>query len=185
MVLVLHSCSLLKHVGAFVANAGAKGISRSLPRRTDNTASSRLYAKNIKEWKVLPSGALTGERDGVVITTSPLAEPEKAANGAVVVTASGSKYRLTGEPLPGSKVFPKKSLSSVKKPTPPKTKPNIGSSAKDKVDDTVLFALTTASIGFLTVLVPGMDFYVQQLALVAYILGVLLATGGLVSKTLK
>jgi serine/threonine protein kinase len=57
----------------------------------------------LEEWKILKNGGVSGIvkshpsadiDDGDTVTTSPLANPEKASARAVVVTVNGSKYRL-------------------------------------------------------------------------------------------
>ena len=65
--------------------------------------STQLYAvKMVYKWRVLPSGSLTGICDDGIITTSALQEPASATPNAIVTTASGSQYKLMGDPI-GSK----------------------------------------------------------------------------------
>ena len=82
----------------------------------------------LEEWKVLRNGQVTGIvkghpdpdlDDGDTITTSPLANPDKAAAKATVITLSGSKYRL-GEPI-ASKQQQKRNgkVAPAKKVIPP------------------------------------------------------------------
>ena len=81
---------------------------QQLVQRTTSTlmsSSTRLYlgVPKIDEWTILKSGAVKGTvsnhpelPDGYEITTSPLAIGKAVVpkNNAVVVTASGSKYKL-------------------------------------------------------------------------------------------
>eukprot|EP00531_Pseudo-nitzschia_arenysensis_P007335 CAMPEP_0116116032 /NCGR_PEP_ID=MMETSP0329-20121206/822_1 /TAXON_ID=697910 /ORGANISM="Pseudo-nitzschia arenysensis, Strain B593" /LENGTH=457 /DNA_ID=CAMNT_0003609501 /DNA_START=309 /DNA_END=1682 /DNA_ORIENTATION=+ len=55
----------------------------------------------LDKWKVISSGSVIGTvrshpsiADGDVITTSPIQDPEKAVQQAIVTTMSGSKYKL-------------------------------------------------------------------------------------------
>ena len=74
-----------------------------VPTRTSSSTSTLLRAiPQIDEWEVLRSGAVKGTilnhptlPDGYEITTSPLDDKKsKIQNNSVVVTASGSKYKL-------------------------------------------------------------------------------------------
>ena len=74
-----------------------------VPTRTSSSSSTLLMAiPQIDEWEVLRSGAVKGTilnhptlPDGYEITTSPLDDKKsKIQNNSVVVTASGSKYKL-------------------------------------------------------------------------------------------
>jgi serine/threonine protein kinase len=74
------------------------------PSTSASTTSTRLYigVPKIDEWTILKSGAVKGTvsnhpelPDGYEITTSPLdVDKAVAKNNAIVVTASGSKYKL-------------------------------------------------------------------------------------------
>ena len=82
--------------------------SRRPPSSTTSTTSSstsRLQMAatmpQLDKWKVMSNGSIIGTvtnhpaiNDGDVITTSPIQNPEKAKNQAVVVSASGTKYKL-------------------------------------------------------------------------------------------
>ena len=88
----------------------------------------------IDEWTILKSGAVQGTvsnhpelPDGYEITTSPLdAKKGRAKNNVIVVTASGSKYKLlttldtttAPTPTPVKKKKPVKKKASLKIPTP-------------------------------------------------------------------
>ena len=69
-------------------------------------ASTRLdLYPELDQWKILPNGGVMGTisghpdiDDGDVVTTSPLQNPDGAKFQAVVLTASGSKYKLL-EPI--------------------------------------------------------------------------------------
>ena len=97
--------------------------------------STQLYAvKMVYKWRVLPSGSLTGICDDGIITTSALQEPASATPNAIVTTASGSQYKLMGDPI-GSK----NSFATISPPP---------SSDVDEADT----ALTTISIVALVVI---------------------------------
>lgn len=119
--------------------------SLSIFRRSTRSSNSRLCAKipKIDEWEVLKSGAVRGTisnhptlPDGYEITTSPLDETQsKLQNNAMVVTSSGSKYRLLNRVTPkekpaiGGSVFGGKRAGDKKSnnkkdpaPEPPKKK---------------------------------------------------------------
>jgi serine/threonine protein kinase len=67
-------------------------------------SSSSLLSMNVPlldDWKVLTNGRVVGTvknhpsiPDGDIITTSPITRPDQAAQRKVVITISGSKYRL-------------------------------------------------------------------------------------------
>lgn len=97
---------------AFSANRGL------LPtKNTAVTITMMAGTPIISEWKLLKNGSIVGTvknhpiiDDGDVITTSRIANPTSLKNNALVVTESGSKYKL-GSPavaLNGKKVTPEK-----------------------------------------------------------------------------
>ena len=97
---------------------------------------TQLYAaKMVFKWRVLPSGSLTGICDDGIITTSALQEPAGAKANAIVTTASGSQYKLIGDPVGGKSSFTTSMLSS-----------------KDETTNVVDSALTTISIVALVVI---------------------------------
>jgi hypothetical protein len=101
--------------------------------------SSQLYAvKTVYKWRVLPSGSLTGICDDGMITTSALQEPSSAKSSAIVTTASGSQYKLIGDPVGGKNSF--ETLSSSPSPS------------SSNVNDGADTALTTISIVALVVI---------------------------------
>ena len=97
---------------SFSANRGL------LPtRNTAVTVTMMAGTPVISEWKLLKNGSIVGTvknhpiiDDGDIITTSRIANPTTLKNNAMVVTESGSKYKL-GSPatvLNGKKVTPEK-----------------------------------------------------------------------------
>jgi hypothetical protein len=102
------------------------------------TSGSQLSAvKTVYKWRVLPSGSLTGICDDGIITTSALQDPTSAKTNAIVTTASGSQYKLMGDPIGSKNSFPTTSSSS------PST-----SDISDEADT----ALTTISVAALVVI---------------------------------
>ena len=78
------------------------------------TRSNPLYAvKTVYNWRILPSGSLTGVCDDGIITTSALQEPASAKSNAIVTTASGSQYKLIGDPVGNKNSLAAVSTSSL------------------------------------------------------------------------
>jgi len=85
----------------------------------------------LEDWKILRNGAAYGTvsnhpslPDGDVITTSPLADPKSSTDGTIVVTKSGSKYKLGSSKNGARAAAPAKAKAKVAaaaaKPAPAK-----------------------------------------------------------------
>mmetsp|Transcript_41566 Transcript_41566/g.99631 ORF Transcript_41566/g.99631 Transcript_41566/m.99631 type:complete len:543 (+) Transcript_41566:182-1810(+) len=91
------------------------GVMSSLRIRPSQSSSSlspsstQLGVTTLDKWKMMPNGSVIGTvrghpsiEDGDVITTSPISNPEAASRLSIVVTSSGSRYKLL-EPREGSR----------------------------------------------------------------------------------
>ncbi len=135
-------CALLVSPSfAWAPIGGVTSARMPTSRSRSSTQLSMARTPLLEEWKVLKNGQVTGIvkghpdpdlADGDTITTSPLANPDKAVAKATVTTLSGSKYRL-GEPI-GSKQQQKRNgkVAPAKKVAPPKKEPYEQVSAQAK-----------------------------------------------------
>ena len=152
--------------------------------------SSLRAVKLVYKWRILPSGSLTGISDEGIITTSELQRPETAAPNAVVVTSSGSQYKLVGKPVQGSVV--QAAASSPNKETQDALVTENGTSAAASV---ALFAgfgifilVLIQKSGILAssaILESGSFANIRFVALLVYCVGVLVATIQLIDDALK
>ncbi|MGK3759625.1 MAG: serine/threonine protein kinase [Bacillariaceae sp.] len=98
---------------------------------TSTSSSTRLYigVPKIDEWTILKSGAVKGTvsnhpelPDGYEITTSPLdVDKAVAKNNGIVITASGSKYKLL-KTIDSKPTKPKPTITIPKQPVAPVVK---------------------------------------------------------------
>lgn len=96
-----------------VASAFATVRPPRVPTSTSTSLSARV--PEISDWSLLRNGAVTGTvrfhpeiDDDDIITTSPLADPDASTENAVVVTKSGSKYKLAEASALTKKILAKK-----------------------------------------------------------------------------
>jgi hypothetical protein len=191
VLLALEFLLLPKALSFVVTTKSTVGLGRH-NRVTQHGDCSVLHAaKLVYKWRVLPSGSLTGICDDGIITTSELKKPETAAPNALVVTASGSQYKLVGESIGGKKKF---ASSSTK----------LSDSSTDGTDSessTAAYVTLFSAVGFFAVaLIQKVDIFSlatiadsnistsvswRGLALVLYCVGVLIATIQLIDDAIK
>jgi hypothetical protein len=144
--------------------------------------------KLVYKWSILPSGCLTGLSDEGIITTSELKRPDAAIRNAIVVTASGSQYKLVGKPVESKNGFV---------PSPADEKAAI-KNKKNGASAAASFALFAGFGIFILVLIQksgilssptisesGSFEFVRFIALLVYCVGVLVAIIQLIDDALK
>jgi hypothetical protein len=171
----------------WLPNSFAFVVHRSVSTPFRETKKWSLQAiKLVYKWKVLPSGSLTGITDEGIITTSQLKRPESASPNAVVVTESGSQYKLVGKPVDSKDAY----VSS------PSTEETTITNTKNGTSAAASFALFAGFGIFLLVLIQKSGILstiaesesfvmVRFIALLVYCVGVLVATVQLIDDALK
>lgn len=121
-MLLLTALVLMGHTSAFSSLSSGGGRLMSAPRSSTSTLTLLAATPILTEWKLLKNGSLMGTvknhpviEDGDVVTTSPIENPDGVKYNAIVVTKTGSKYKL-GTPAGGlnGKVVPAKAVSVAK-----------------------------------------------------------------------
>jgi serine/threonine protein kinase len=96
-------CVSIHDFGQAWSSAFAPRMPGSRVSSSSSSTQLSMAVPILEEWKILKNGGVSGIvkghpsadiDDGDTVTTSPLANPEKASARAVVATVNGSKYRL-------------------------------------------------------------------------------------------
>jgi hypothetical protein len=150
-------------------------------------------AKLVYNWRVLPSGSLTGICDDGIITTSALIQPSTAKSNTIVVTASGSQYKLMGDPIGGENPFAK-SLSSSVIPTPSTSGDRDTTSLTTTISFVALIAasgifaaVVLQKLGFIddSILNNIYDLSARSVVLIVYCIGIAIASIQLINDVNK
>ena len=108
------AASAAKHLQMIPPSSSSPGVGvmsslriRPSSSSSSATSSTQLGVTTLDKWKIMPNGSVIGTvrghpsiEDGDVITTSPISNPDAASRQSIVVTSSGSRYKLL-EPREG------------------------------------------------------------------------------------